>query len=161
MLWVWIPLRRGVLNTKLCDKVCQWLATGRWFSPCTLVSSTNKSDRHDITEILLKVALNTITITLERFSKVVGIITKQNKKKYLMDTLTRLTWPNKCFHTDITNINTLFKSFYRECLDYLKQGVAHSLSIIYSSWRGVQDTKLCDKFVSDLRQWVNLLFVKW
>jgi hypothetical protein len=34
------------------------------FSPGTLVSSTNKSDRHDITEILLKVALNTIIITI-------------------------------------------------------------------------------------------------
>ena len=31
--------------------------TNRWFSPCTSVSSTNKTDRHDITEILLKVAL--------------------------------------------------------------------------------------------------------
>jgi len=30
------------------------------FCPCTLISSTNKTDRHDITEILLKVALNTI-----------------------------------------------------------------------------------------------------
>ena len=30
-------------------KVCQWFATGRWFSP---VSSTNKTDRQDITEIL-------------------------------------------------------------------------------------------------------------
>jgi hypothetical protein len=29
----------------------------------TLVSSTNKNDRQDITEILLKVALNTIMIT--------------------------------------------------------------------------------------------------
>jgi hypothetical protein len=29
-----------------------------------LVSSTDKTDRHDITEILLKAALNTITITL-------------------------------------------------------------------------------------------------
>jgi hypothetical protein len=28
-----IQLRRGVLNTTLCDKVCQWLATGLWFSP--------------------------------------------------------------------------------------------------------------------------------
>jgi hypothetical protein len=37
-------------------------ATGRWFSPGPTVSSINKSDRHDmITEILLKVALNTIT----------------------------------------------------------------------------------------------------
>jgi hypothetical protein len=30
---------------------------------CTLVFSINKTDRHDITEILLKVALNTITLT--------------------------------------------------------------------------------------------------
>jgi hypothetical protein len=46
-------------------KFCQWLATGRqgrWFSPSTPVSSTNKTDRHDITEILLKVALNTINL---------------------------------------------------------------------------------------------------
>ena len=52
---------QGVLHTTLCDKVCQWLATGQWFSPGPPVSSTNKTDRHDITEILLKVALNTIT----------------------------------------------------------------------------------------------------
>ena len=32
-------------------KVCQWLATGWWFP---LVSSTNKTDCHDITEILLE-----------------------------------------------------------------------------------------------------------
>jgi hypothetical protein len=44
--------RRGVLDTTLCDKVCQKLATGLWFSPGTPVSSTNKADRHDITEIL-------------------------------------------------------------------------------------------------------------
>jgi hypothetical protein len=36
---------------------------GRCFSPGTPVSSTNKTDRHDITEILLKVALNTKTLT--------------------------------------------------------------------------------------------------
>jgi hypothetical protein len=36
------------------------LATGPWFSPGTPVSSINKTDRHDIIEILLKVALNTI-----------------------------------------------------------------------------------------------------
>ena len=50
----------GVPDTTLCDKVCKWLATGQWFSPGTLVSSTNKTDSCDITEILLKVALNTI-----------------------------------------------------------------------------------------------------
>jgi predicted component of type VI protein secretion system len=34
------------------------------FLPGTLDSSTNKADHHDITEILLKVGLNTITQTL-------------------------------------------------------------------------------------------------
>jgi hypothetical protein len=51
---------RGLFDKTLCYKVCQWLATGRWFSP---VSSTNKTDRHDITEIVLKEALNTIKQT--------------------------------------------------------------------------------------------------
>jgi len=62
--WVRIPLRRGVLNTTLCDKVCQWLVTGWWFSPGTSVSFTNKTDFHHITEILLKKAFNIITLTL-------------------------------------------------------------------------------------------------
>ena len=38
-----------------------------WFCPGTPVSSTNKTDRHNITEILLKVALSTITLTLTLF----------------------------------------------------------------------------------------------
>jgi hypothetical protein len=37
--------------------------TGRWFSPGTPVSSTNKTDSDYIAEILLKVALNTIKQT--------------------------------------------------------------------------------------------------
>ena len=43
---------RCKLDTILCDKVC--------ILQCFPVSSINKTDRHDITEILLKVALNTI-----------------------------------------------------------------------------------------------------
>ena len=42
------------------DKVYQLLARGRWFSPGTPASSTTKTGCHDIAEILLKVALNTI-----------------------------------------------------------------------------------------------------
>jgi predicted component of type VI protein secretion system len=37
--------------------------------PGARVSSTNKTDHHDITEILLKVALNTITLTLKHILK--------------------------------------------------------------------------------------------
>jgi hypothetical protein len=40
-------------------KVYQLLAHGQWFSPGTLASSTTKTGRHDIAEILLKVALKT------------------------------------------------------------------------------------------------------
>ena len=42
-------------------KFVKWLATGLWLSP---VSSTSKNNCHNITEILLKVALNTRTLTL-------------------------------------------------------------------------------------------------
>jgi hypothetical protein len=41
------------------DKVYQLLAHGRWFSSGTPASSTTKTGRHDIAEILLKMALNT------------------------------------------------------------------------------------------------------
>jgi hypothetical protein len=53
---------QGVLDTTLCDKVCQW------FSPGTSVSSTNKTDCHQITEILLKVALNIINYLQIKYS---------------------------------------------------------------------------------------------
>jgi hypothetical protein len=58
MLWLQISIRARC--TTLYDKVCKWLATGRWFSPSSPVFSTNNTYCHDITEILLKAALNTI-----------------------------------------------------------------------------------------------------
>ena len=57
-----MPLWQGLLNTTLRDKVCQCLATGGWFYLGTPVSPTNKTDRHDITEILLKAVLNMINV---------------------------------------------------------------------------------------------------
>ena len=62
MLWIRISIRARC--TTLCDKVCQWFAAPRCFSLCPPVSSTNKTDRHDIIEILMKVALNTIKQTI-------------------------------------------------------------------------------------------------
>ena len=61
----------GMLDKTLCDKVWQWLVVGGWFSP---VSSTNKAQRHDTTEILLKVAQNTIILTLTSESTPVSLI---------------------------------------------------------------------------------------
>ena len=63
------PAHGEVYSIQHCDKVCQWLATGQWFSPGTPVSSINKAYLHDIAEILLKVALNTITIWRHLYQK--------------------------------------------------------------------------------------------
>ena len=50
----------GIPDTTLFDKVTY---AGQWFFLGILVSSTNKTDRQDIPEILMKVALNTIKQT--------------------------------------------------------------------------------------------------
>jgi hypothetical protein len=64
MAWVrtrLCKLQKGCTRlTAASDKVYQLLAHGRWFSLGTPASSTTKTGRHDIAEILLKVALNTI-----------------------------------------------------------------------------------------------------
>ena len=95
-------LWRGVLDTALSDEVCQWLSGGRWSSPSTPVSSTNKTDRHDIPDILMKVALNSITITVTQFIKVLYIMQYitmnkmhiyENKRIFLVNTV------KGCFHT--------------------------------------------------------------
>ena len=45
---------------------CQWLLVGQWFSAGTPISSINKTDHHDITEILLKVALKTVNQSIHQ-----------------------------------------------------------------------------------------------
>ena len=52
------------------DKAYQLLAHGRWFSPCTPASSTTKTGRHDIAEILLKVSLSTKNQSIKSFYKI-------------------------------------------------------------------------------------------
>ena len=55
-LRVRIPVRWGVLDTTICDSLSATSSRSVVYSEY-LVSSTHKTDRHDITEILLKVAL--------------------------------------------------------------------------------------------------------
>jgi hypothetical protein len=63
-------------------KVYQLLAHGRWFSPGT--SSTTKTGRHDIAEILLKVALNT-KIQIHSKTKVGGrLLFYQQKNEQIL-----------------------------------------------------------------------------
>jgi hypothetical protein len=72
---------RGVLDTTLCDKVCLRLTADQWFSPGTPVFSTNKTDRHDLTEILLKAALNTITLPIQDNPSMVMITCRAQREQ--------------------------------------------------------------------------------
>jgi hypothetical protein len=55
-----VSYKKGALDLQpQVIKFYQLLAQGRWFSPGTPASSTTKTGRHDIAEILLKVALST------------------------------------------------------------------------------------------------------
>jgi hypothetical protein len=110
----WSHSWQGVLDTALCDKVCQWLAAGRLFSPGTPVSPTNKTDLHDINWNIV-----------------------ENGVKYH-------TPKPVIFHHD-----RMVVRFTTTCAI----NVYHRLSCEFEScsWRGVLDTTVCDKFVSDLR----------
>ena len=95
---------RGLLGTTLCDKVCQLLATGRWFSSGTPVISTTKTDRHNISEILLKVAVNTINLTISpKFCRNVHWMVLYKNMVFLSDWKSTTgkrdpNWPVKVFH---------------------------------------------------------------
>jgi hypothetical protein len=58
---------------KTYSTTCMLIVTGRWFSPGTPGSSTNNIDRHDITGILLKVALNAIALIPTRGQCIIQI----------------------------------------------------------------------------------------
>jgi hypothetical protein len=67
-------------------KTTQWFATGRWVSPRTPVSSTNKTDCHDRTDILLKVVLNTIDKTTTATTNHVNdnFVKQQNSMQFIV-----------------------------------------------------------------------------
>jgi hypothetical protein len=69
------------------DKVYQLLAHGRWFSLGTLASSTTKTGRHDIAEILLKVALKH-----QKFLFRQRDIVKPSMESYRLISVTIILW---------------------------------------------------------------------
>jgi hypothetical protein len=96
LLWVRISIRAR--HTTISDKVCQWLATDRWFSPGIQISSTNKTDNHDITETLLKVALST-------------------ENKFYFTSIRTLIWHHTFTNLDMTPICCAVSSIFRVKLD--------------------------------------------
>jgi hypothetical protein len=66
-------LQKRVHCTRLAaasDKVYQLLAHGRWFSPGIPAFSITKTGRHDMAELLLKVALYIYTVVLYHVRKI-------------------------------------------------------------------------------------------
>jgi hypothetical protein len=105
------PIRRGFApgfvnyKTRLAagsDKVYQLLAHGRWFSPGTPASSTTKAGRHDIAEILLKVAL----ITKNQ-------IESQTRTRHATLGIYDLAWDT---HENIVELNRLMGYYYGDPL---------------------------------------------
>ena len=64
------------------DKVYQLLAHGRLFSPGTPASSTTKTGRHDIAEILLKMALNTKYKNKIKINSINQMVIRSSKSNY-------------------------------------------------------------------------------
>ena len=85
--------------------------TSDWLvvSPGSLVSSTNKSDRNDITEILLKVALNTIKQTNKNLS-----VTKQFIYVKHLETALYISIYFHYEHNLTVHKNTLHCTFVKE-----------------------------------------------
>ena len=102
-------------------------------SPGTLVSFTNKTDSHDIADILLKVALNTMTLVLKHHSTNVGFLItvtmlegilrkrkiimekKNNKVQILIRKIINANNMNsyKKLYIILMNISTMLKDVFR------------------------------------------------
>jgi hypothetical protein len=113
MLWARISIRARC--TTLCDKYCQWLAPDRWFSPHSPVSSTNKSGRHDITEILLKVAFSFQYLTLvsnESGLLMIFIVTfiRFSVTLWLPDLFGRKSWQIQCLFVCLMVFDATFNN---------------------------------------------------
>jgi hypothetical protein len=75
--------------------------TGGWFPPGPPVPTPNKTDRHDIADILLKVALNTIKL---QTSVCIDIYDSGDSCKFNYHTITTTTAPQcklKKSHADV------------------------------------------------------------
>ena len=65
------------------DKVYQLLAHGRWFSPGTPASSTTKTGRHDIAEILFESGVKTPKIKSNQSNNKTTLFTWYREKESL------------------------------------------------------------------------------
>ena len=111
------PVRGEVYSIQHYVMKFVWPATGRWFSPCTLVSSTNKTDRHDITEILLKVKrYNAIHSPFDFVDVISGMYVSRKHLLFNLFYSCETDWfifYNNCINTTSINSTMIYKSHMR------------------------------------------------
>ena len=137
---------QSVLGITLCDKDCQWLATGRWFSPGTPVFPTNKTDHHDITEILLKVAFNTIKQTSQLYFRYVLYLTAELLKLYLhMNNAPGLVLPLSTLNSWTGYVSAKFfdKQKLQSFTVLVIFSIDHSVSLSISGWFFIKFSVRC------------------
>jgi len=106
---------------------------GRWFFPGTPVSSTDKTDHHDIAKILLKVVLYNITPNSHLFINI-----KKKKRIYLFTVKNHLDKRNPFIHSGVA---ILFSSCWfvhpSVCLTSLYMQHLHFKRDFLKTWKAV------------------------
>ena len=156
------PAHGEVYSLQYC--VIKFVSDFRQFSPGISVSSTNKTDHHDITEILLKVALNTITHhthpislklyvspTTEYNFSALRFVFKKNKSK---------VWPETCLLSLILHLLLfLFLIFgmYKFIAHQIKKpfGYLHFISSHRSVIRDIHGSKHSTFKISKFRIFIS------
>jgi hypothetical protein len=99
-------------DTTLYDKVCQRLAAGQRFSPGTPVSSTNKTDCHDITEILLVTLI--FDLMTPKINRVLPFPQGNHVAKFIKDPIYRIKVivrsgrPHRFPHNNFSSVYQIF-----------------------------------------------------
>ena len=131
-----------------------WLVAGRWFSLSTPSSSTNKTDRHNIAEILLKVASN--TTNQPNIINIYSMFALNEIWYLILGKIIHVKWPNSLLkHRYCEALKLLIDESWRHnngitqlCLEILE---------FDKTWPGFPTSYVVVFFFSmfnDLRRWV-------
>jgi hypothetical protein len=136
----------GVLDATLCDKVCQWLATDRLFSPAgTPVSSTNKTYSHDITIALTKWCSRT------RFFFLIPIHVVSGVRLYWYDVIIkngcRCKWTREYSTIHFFRHLCCYSTIHGQCRVFINDLKSYPKLRVKRPLSGKRDRRGCDRMV--------------